>query len=202
MIKLEVGNINESCFNVSTNYCILCKSCDPKLKCLGPSNTPIKRCTSTRISWFFSVNLLPDICNLVHPSPASRLTLRVPSGYITTWCSTKNRTEGVEDRDLKQQLSQKQETPEDVLPKTHEFGCHAAFNLACKRRARLAEKPVAAKKHLSHCRVRGFLPRTCTNRWMPKLHLFSRDNFVLVTHQCLDDCGALPLRSVIPQLFP
>lgn len=46
-------------------------------------------------------------------------------------------------------------------------------------------KRLAAKKHLSHCRVHGFLPRTCTNRcWWQT--------------QCLDDWGALPFRICHP----
>lgn len=55
----------------------------------------------------------------------------------------------------------------------------------CEIRGPTCWKRLAAKKHLSRCRVHGFRPRTCTNRcWWQT--------------QCLDDWGALPFRICHP----
>lgn len=85
MIKLEVGNIHESCFQ-RVNKIILCKSSDPKLYKMSwtPQYTQEKLHLNPHL-----LILRLHFYLIFEPGPpllrkASRLTLRVPSGYITT----------------------------------------------------------------------------------------------------------------------
>ena len=129
MIKLEVGNIRESCFQRVNKLFFANLPTQNYIKCLGPPYTPKKSCTSNPHLMIWGC-IFTSYLNLVPPFSGKPLDSRCVCLLDTSPPEVPPKIVVVELKiDIwNNNFRQKPETqPEDLLPKTHEFGCHGCI---------------------------------------------------------------------------